>query len=103
MPQSHQKSLFSDLSAISGGQGTKVMTEPVTIYDDNINPIRWSNGSERVPGRGEVHGIRARLYMKTNSGEEIMREVCYPKNLSNADFAWKSGTGRPPKPVDSKK
>ncbi|WP_372798470.1 hypothetical protein [Pontiella sp.] len=92
----------AEVSAVAGGQGIKIMTQPVTIYDDNLNAISWSDGSERVPGRGEVHGIRARLYMKNKSGGEIMREACYPKNLSNEEFAWKGGTGRPPKPVDSK-
>lgn len=92
----------SEVSAVAGGQNIKIMTKPVTIYDDNINAISWADGSERVPGRGDVHGIRARIYMKTKSGKEIMREVCYPKNLPSGVFGWKAGTGKPPKPVDSK-
>jgi hypothetical protein len=93
----------SDISPIPGGQSVKVVTKPVTIYDDNLNPIGWADGSERVPGRGDVHGIRARIYLKTASGKEIMREACYPKNLSSGEFAWKGGTGKPPAPLDSKK
>ena len=88
----------SDISTLSGGQSVKVGTEPVTIYDDNLNPISWADGSERVPGRGDVHGIRARIYLKTKSGKEIMRECCHPSTLSSADYPWKAGTGKPPAP-----
>jgi hypothetical protein len=93
----------SDISAIAGGQSAKIVTQPVTIYDDNLNAISWSDASERVPGRGDVHGVRARIYMKTKSGKELMREACYPDNLSTGDFGWKDGTGKPPAPADSKK
>lgn len=93
----------STVSGILAGKMMKITTDPVTIYEDNINAISWADGSERVGGEGDVHGIRARLYMKTKSGNEIMRECSYPSTLSRDDFPWKSKTGKPPAPVDSKR
>ncbi len=93
----------TDLPALRGGGTASVTTDAATIYNDNINSIDWSDGSARVGGEGEVNGIRARLYIKMESGAEMSREITYPKNLSDKDYPWKAGTGRPPAAVGAAK
>ena len=90
-----------NLPTLPGGKSTRITTDAVTIYDDDINSIDWSDGSARVGGKGEVAGIRAKLYLKTASGTEMMREMSHPKNLSNEAFPWKRGTRKPPAPLDA--
>ena len=93
----------TDLPALPGGGTAAVTTDAVTIYSDNINSIDWSDGSARVGGKGEVIGLRARLYITMGSGAEMTREITYPKTLSDKGFPWKSGTGRPPAAVGAAK
>jgi hypothetical protein len=84
-------------------QKVAVSSDPVVIYKDNINSIDWSDGSARVGGEGKVHGMRARLYLKTPSGQEIMREFCSPSSLSAAKYLWKDGTPAAAKSKGGKK
>jgi hypothetical protein len=67
-----------------------VDTDPVDIFKDSIDRKDLIRGDDRIGGRGEVHGIRGRLYMKTASGNEIMREFCHPASLSPERFPWKT-------------
>ncbi len=90
-PVADQKT-FTDkitLPSLMGKKKTLVMTKGVEIHNDNINSINWVSGRARVGGKGEVHGMRARIYMKTSSGREIMREFCHPVSLSLGKFPWK--------------
>jgi hypothetical protein len=65
-------------------------TKPVEIYEDNLNNIpQGGDGDVRRPGKGDVHGMRARLYMTTSSGEKVMREVSSPSTLSEKNYPWK--------------
>ncbi|MEE9369786.1 MAG: hypothetical protein V3V05_13135 [Pontiella sp.] len=92
----------SELPSLAGS-GTTFLSDAVMVYADNISGIDWADGSSRVGGKGEVNGFRAKLYLKTASGKEIMREFCDPATLSTSKFPWKDGTGKPPKPVDAGK
>ena len=74
---------------IKGRTQTKVETESVEIHRDNVSQIRWVSGRVRTGGEGDVHGFRARLYMKLSSGNEVMREFSYPEQLSEKKFPWK--------------
>jgi ribosomal protein S28E/S33 len=65
-------------------------TKPVEVYHDNIAQKNWVSGRIRTGGEGEVHGLRARIYMKMPSGKEVMREVTYPQKLSEEKFPWKN-------------
>jgi hypothetical protein len=38
--------------------------------------------------KGEVHGMRARIYLALPSGEEAMREFCESSSLSEKRFPW---------------
>jgi len=93
-PKPEQK-IFSgtmDLPSLPGKKKTKVTTEPIVIHADSINQKDWVSGRVRTGGEGNIHGIRGRLYLKTASGREIMREFCYPASLSTKKFTWKGGT-----------
>ena len=74
---------------LDAGKNVVVSTKPVEVYHDNINAVDWADGSVYIGGEGEIHGFRARLYMKMPSGNEIMREFSYPEKLSDAKFPWK--------------
>jgi hypothetical protein len=93
----------ANLPVLIGGKKTLFTSNPSTVYTDNINSIDWADGSARVGGKGDVHGIRARLFLKNASGSEIMREVVYPTTLSANKFPWKEGTGKPRTAVGSKR
>lgn len=78
------------LPALLGKKTTPIMTNSVEIHSDSINSISWTSGRSRVGGKGDVHGIRARIYMMTSSGKEVMREFSHPKALSLTKFPWKN-------------
>jgi hypothetical protein len=66
-----------------------VTTQAVRIYEDDVNPRPILGGDPRQGGEGDVHGIRIKVFMKLNSGEEMEREFCYPSGLSDEKFPWK--------------
>ena len=68
---------------------TMVTTESVEIHEDSVNPVPVAGGDQRRGGKGEVHGIRVRLYMKMSSGAEVMREFSSPEKLSDKKYPWK--------------
>jgi hypothetical protein len=89
-PETKQKT-FKDtitLPAVPRNGEVKVMTKPVEIHEDDINPMPYRGGDPRRGGKGKVHGIRARLYMKLITGEEVMREFNHPKSLTEDKFPW---------------
>ena len=69
---------------------TVVMTDPVEIYKEDVNPIPQSGGDSRQGGRGKIIGVRIRIYMKMESGSEVMREVSLPEKLSEKDYPWEA-------------
>lgn len=75
------------LRALDARQNASVTTQSVEVHNDNVNPVPTK--VDRFGGKGEVHGIRARLYMKMASGTEIMREFSCPEKLSEKKFPWK--------------
>ena len=74
--------------SIEGASRKAVLTDAVEIYKDDINPIPQVGGDPRQGGKGEVQGIRARIYMKLSTGDEVMREFHHPSSLSERDFPW---------------
>ena len=90
-PEQVQKVFYgkTDVPALPEKSKITVLTEAVTTHEDSINPIPQAGGDQRRPGKGEVHGIRVRLYMKTPTGKEVMRELCQPETLSEKKFPWK--------------
>jgi len=77
-----------ELPVLVGKKKTPLSTESIEIYTDSINSISWADGSARVGGKGKAHGLRARLYMTTASGNEIVRTFCHPGSLSDENFPW---------------
>ncbi len=79
-----------EVPTLSAKSKKVIVTEPVEIHEDNINPVPVAGGDLRQKGQGEVHGIRVRLYLKMPSGNEVLREICRPEKLSEKKFPWKS-------------
>ena len=78
-----------ELANIPSGDSITLRSEPVEVYNDEINPVdQMIGGDPRQGGEGEVHGIRARFFMKLSTGEEVMREVSQPSSLSEDRFPW---------------
>ncbi len=77
------------IPTLPGQSKTAVTTESVEIHEDNVNPVPQAGGDQRRGGKGDVHGIRVRLYLKMASGAEIMREFSSPEKLSEKKFPWK--------------
>ena len=90
-PVLEQKIFKAEISIPKIESRKKIMksTKPVEVYHDNIAQKNWVSGRIRTGGEGEVHGLRARIYMKMPSGKEVMREVTYPQKLSEKKFPWK--------------
>ena len=90
-PEAEQEVLAEEVAipALPGKSKTVVTTKPIEIHEDSINPRPIAGGDPRIGGEGEIHGIRARLYMKMPSGQEIMREFHHPDSLSEKKFPWK--------------
>ncbi len=78
----------SDLPPVPGNGRISVTTESVEIYEDDLNPLPIEGGDHRVGGKGRVFGIRARIFMTLESGEEMMRTFHHPESLSADDFPW---------------
>jgi hypothetical protein len=79
-----------DIPTLQEQSKIMVTTESVEIHEDSINEVPSYRGDLRQGGKGDVHGMRARIYMKMPSGKEVMREVTYPQNLSEKRFPWKN-------------
>lgn len=90
-PEMKQKVLKGklDVAAIPAKSKSDLMTKPVELYEDNlVNIPQGGDGDQRRGGEGDVHGIRGRLYLKTDSGETVMREFSKPTSLSEKDYRW---------------
>ena len=86
-----QKNLTGEIVVPSIESKKKIIltTNPVKVFEEKMatNDNR-TDGSVTHGGEGEVHGVRARLYMKLESGEEVMREITVPESLSEEKFPW---------------
>lgn len=89
-PEVVQKTKRGEISIplIKSRTKSKVETESVEIHSDNVTQRAWVSGRVRTGGEGDVHGLRARLYMKLPSGKELVREFSYPDRLSEERFPW---------------
>ena len=90
-PEVEQKQFSGKMAipTLPGKSKTSVTTKSVEIHEDSINPVPVAGGDQRRGGKGDVHGIRIRLYIKMPSGTEIMREFSSPEKLSEKKFPWK--------------
>ena len=76
---------------IEPGKKCVIVTEKVEIHKDNLPPkTDKKTGKVRFGAKGDVHGLRARLYLKLPSGKEAKREFSYPKDLSSGKFGWRT-------------
>jgi len=64
-------------------------TKPVEIYEEEtiLDPGMYYD-MPPTGAEGEVHGMRARLYITLPSGQEAMREFCEPSSLSEDRYPW---------------
>ena len=90
-PEVVQKTKRGELSIplIKSRNKAKVETESVEIYRDNVSQRAWISDKNRTGGEGNVHGLRARLFMTLPSGKQIVRDFSYPEKLSLVDYPWK--------------
>ena len=88
-PVVESKTLFgkADIPEIPAKNAVTVSTEPVMVYEDDINPVPQLGGDQRRPGKGEIVGIRARLSLKCGAVEAV-REICEPDWLSEEEYPW---------------
>jgi hypothetical protein len=78
------------MADISADGKSVVTTKPVEIFSDNITFNDWAADQTLYGGKGEVHGMRARLYMKMPSGKEVERRFCFPDKLSDVKHPWRA-------------
>lgn len=75
----------------------EVLTRAAEVYRDDLSTavgsidgitglLITSRGLRNA--EGEVHGIRARFYVKLPSGKEAMRAFHHPPSLSEKDYPW---------------
>ena len=63
-------------------------TDDITTFKDNIMSKNWTSGRSRTGGKGDVHGLRARLCKKMLDGTVAYREFSNPKSLSTSRYPW---------------
>lgn len=71
----------------------EILTDTFEIYTDDLSTRATVNGLIVRSGQlknadAEVHGMRARLYIKLPSGKEGIREFYHPPLLSEERFPW---------------
>ncbi len=63
---------------------TTLKTKAVSTYMAEVSSgVIWTDGRENVQ-RGGVHGLWVRIYMTLPSGEERVRDFCFPSSLNNS-------------------
>ncbi|MFL2877285.1 MAG: hypothetical protein ACJZ86_05515 [Pontiellaceae bacterium] len=77
-----------EIQRIDGKSTLVKKTDDVTVHKDNIMSKNWSSGESRTGGKGEVHGLRARLCKKMLDGSVIYREFTSPKSFSETRYPW---------------
>ena len=86
---------FGDISIDSIASKSKItlQTKTVSTYMKELGSgAVWTDGSENVQ-RGGIHGLWIRIHMIMPSGEETVRDICFPSSLSNGK-AWMTSSIR---------
>lgn len=74
---------------LENGKKTTVKTRAVELYkEEQSESGNIINSDILIGGKGEVHGMRARLYVTLPDGKEVYREFSEPSSLSNDRFPW---------------
>lgn len=89
-PKIHQltKRDTVEIQRIDGKSTWVKKTDDVTVHKDNIMSKNWTSGRSRTGGKGEVHGLRARLCKKMLDGSVRYREFTSPTSLSETRYPW---------------
>lgn len=78
-----------DVAALKQKEKAELQTEYVQIREVEISldpGLIFDNPP--TGAKGEVHGMRARVYLMMPNGEEAMREFCEPSSLSEKQYPW---------------
>ena len=75
------------LALLQPNQSDQTQSKSVIIYDDNIAGKNWVGGGNQVGGKGDIHGMRVRIFKRID-GEVIYREFSYPDSLSATTYPW---------------
>ena len=75
------------LASLQPNQSNQTQSKSVIIFDDNIAGKNWVGGGNQVGGKGDIHGMRMRIF-KQIDGEVIFREFSYPDSLSATIYPW---------------
>ncbi len=99
-PKEELKTVYGsiDLPTIPSKEEISLQTDPVKIYEDNLNRIPMREEDARRGGKGKVIGIRARLSLK-DGDKKTMRELLEPDTMAEEDYPWTNETStkdRPP-------
>lgn len=89
-PKIHQltKRDTVEIQRVDGKSTWVKKTDDVTVHKDNIMSKNWTSGRSRTGGKGEVHGLRARLCKKMLDGSVRYREFTNPTSLSETRYPW---------------
>jgi hypothetical protein len=79
-----------DVAALKQTEKIKLQTAYVQLREVEISLDSGLFFVDATPtgAQGDVHGMRARIYLAMASGEEAMREFCEPSSLSEKEFPW---------------
>ena len=77
-----------EIQRVDGKSTWVKKTDNVTVHKDNIMSKNWSSGQSRTGGKGEVHGLRARLCKKMLDGSVSYREFTSPTSFSETRYPW---------------
>lgn len=75
------------LASLQPNQSDQMQSKSVIIFDDNIAGKNWVGGEFQVGGKGDIHGMRMRIFKRIN-GEVIYLEFSYPDSLSATIYPW---------------
>lgn len=90
VPKQHVARGTMTIPPLAARGKVSVTTRAVEVYRDDLNALVFPGGDKRQGGTGEVHGIRARITMTLDSGEEMAREFSYPDALPESEYPWGS-------------
>lgn len=84
-----------DLSveSINPASSKTLLTEVVSTYTEELDGSWHYISGESNVQRGDVHGVWIRIHLKLPSGQNGIREICYPDSLNN-NRAWVSSSIR---------
>ncbi|MBN2703791.1 MAG: hypothetical protein JXR23_06220 [Pontiellaceae bacterium] len=79
-----------NVAALKPTEKIKMQTEYVQIREVEISLDSGLYFVDATPtgAQGDVHGMRARIYLAMSNGEEAIREFCEPSSLSEKDYPW---------------